>query len=66
LKTNIIKLAVLIFLILLTPALISGSGFIPDPVYEHIQKHGPGVDVIYQAKQKNKQLKKKNFEPRGW
>lgn len=55
-----------ILLIILIPALISGSDFIPDPVFEHIKKHGPGIDVVStkgKDKPKNKQLKQKNFKP---
>ena len=43
------------------------TDFRPCPVYEHIQKYGTGVNVLYRAehKPKNPQLKKKRFKSKG-
>ena len=63
------RIAVLTILsLILIPVAISCADFQPDPVYQHIQRYGSGVDVVYCAehKPKNKQLKKKNFDPKGW
>lgn len=56
-----------ILLIILIPAMLHPAEFRPDPVREHIERYGRGIDPAYSAghKYKNLQLKKKNFEPRG-
>jgi len=57
----------LILALILIPVSISCGDFRPDPVYEHIEKHGKGIDMtgLWSKGKTNYQLKKKNFKPRG-
>jgi len=59
---------IMIIMAILIPAMLHPADFRPDPVREHIEKYGAGIDVVYCAehKAKNKQLKPKNFEPKEW
>jgi len=55
-------------LVLLLDGSISCGDFQPDPVYEHIRKHGSGIDMtgVWDDRKGNQQLRKKNFIPKGW